>query len=276
MSEQAVQSALDITDGFIVTKAYRLFAEFCDACRKYQYIGICYGSPGVGKTLSARHYARWDLLEPIMLHPATTEARPRELASCRSVMYTPSVTYTPRAMEREIAELRRRLHYVVEDVTHVHQLMGDAAPGNIPSKDLVMIDEADRLKMVGLEHLRDIYDRGECGLVLIGMPGIEKRLARYPQLYSRVGFVHQFHPLSTEEVRFILEHKWQQIGVRLQPDDFSDMEAVATVIRITGGNFRLIHRLCTQIERILQINEIRMVTKEVVEAAREQLVIGQV
>jgi hypothetical protein len=112
--------------------------------------------------------------------------------------------------------------------------------------------------------------------LLIGMPGIEKRLARYPQLYSRVGFVHQFHSLSTEEVRFILEHKWQQIGVRLQPDDFSDMEAVATVIRITGGNFRLIHRLCTQIERILHINEIRMVTKEVVEAAREQLVIGQV
>ena len=154
--------------------------------------------------------------------------------------------------------------------------MGTDASPDIPSKDLIMIDEADRLKMVGLEHLRDIYDREEFGLVLIGMPGIEKRLARYAQLYSRVGFVHQFHSLSTEEVRFILEHKWQQIGVRLQPDDFSDMEAVATVIRITGGNFRLIHRLCTQIERILQINEIRMVTKEVVEAAREQLVIGQV
>jgi DNA transposition AAA+ family ATPase len=276
MSDQAVQSSLDITDGFIVTKAYRLFAEFCDACRKYQYIGICYGVPGVGNTLSARHYARWDLLEPLMLHPATKVARPRELASCRSVLYTPAVTSTPRTIEREITELRRRLRYVVEDIAHVHQLMGDAASSDIATKDLVMIDEADRLKMVGLEHVRDTYDRETFGLVLIGMPGIEKRLARYPQLYSRVGFVHQFHSLSTEEVRFILEHKWQQIGVRLQPDDFSDMEAVAAVIRITGGNFRLIHRLCTQIERILQINDMRMVTKEVVEAAREQLVIGQV
>lgn len=166
MNDQAVQSPLDITNGFIVTKAYRLFAEFCDACRKYQYIGICYGVPGVGKTLSARHYARWDVLEPIMLHPATQEARPRELATCRSVLYTPPVTYTARAMEREIAELRRRLHYVVEDVKHVHQLMGTDASPDIPSKDLVMIDEADRLKVVGLEHLYVIYNLERSGRLL--------------------------------------------------------------------------------------------------------------
>ena len=31
---------------FIETKEYKRFAEFCDACIKYQYIGICYGQPG--------------------------------------------------------------------------------------------------------------------------------------------------------------------------------------------------------------------------------------
>ncbi len=57
-------------------------------------------------------------------------------------------------------------------------------------------------------------------------------------------------------------------------DDFTDAEAVAAIVRITGGNFRLIQRLFTQIERLLQINEMRTVTKEVVEAARASMVIG--
>ncbi len=67
---------------------------------------------------------------------------------------------------------------------------------------LVIVDEADRLALKSREHLCRIYD--ECGIRLIwlGMPGLEKRRARYPQLSSRIGGVHGFKPLNDDGMRF--------------------------------------------------------------------------
>ena len=51
---------------------------------------------------------------------------------------------------------------------------------------------------------------------------------------------------------------------------------MAAILRITGGNFRLLDRLLTQMGRILEINGLQTVTPAAVEAARESLVIGTV
>jgi hypothetical protein len=52
-------------------------------------------------------------------------------------------------------------------------------------------------------------------MVLIGMPGIEKCIARFPQFYSRIGFVHEFRPLDANQVQELLAHRWAPAGVKL-------------------------------------------------------------
>jgi DNA transposition AAA+ family ATPase len=108
---------------------------------------------------------------------------------------------------------------------------------------------------------------GRSAYCRLRMPGLDKRLQRAPQLYSRIGFAQEIGPLSEEETRFFLEQRWSH-RVSAHAEDFTDQEAVAAIIRITQGNMRLIDRLMMQVERVLVANQLTVVTKEVVETAR--------
>jgi DNA transposition AAA+ family ATPase len=258
---------------FIVTKEHRRFTEFADACRRDRYIGLCYGPPGVGKTLSARRYASWYQLAALLRRGHKHYTQGRDRPDWHTIVYTPTVSATPRIIDKELCDLSANLSVIrTPDPFDARSLADPHASSAFV--ELLIVDEADRLKTPGLEQLRDHYDRSQLGMILIGMPGIEKRLARYPQLYSRIGFVHEYRALSAEELTFVLQRHWSTLGLTLSADDFTDAEALAAVARITGGNFRLIHRLFAQITRVMEINGLNTISREVVETARESLVIG--
>lgn len=304
---------------FVETKEHRRFQEFCDTCRRYRYIGLCYGTPGVGKTLSARHYANWEKVCRFRPYAADSQVTADALHGTDSVLFTPNVVNTPAQITNGIATLRYKLRAAAQDEVYrereayttpiseernaasdrwfkagsydlptrkafeevelrLRQAMSSYAQRleTIPDPtSLVLLDEADRLRMSSLEQVRAIFDEGGIGVVLIGMPGIEKRLARYPQLYSRVGFVHEFRHLSEAEVRQLLrEQLWLPPEVNIPDAGLTDEDGIAAILRVTRGNFRLLNRLLTQIGRVLEINELQTVTQPVVEAARESLVIG--
>src|SRR5881409_597792 len=90
---------------FVVTNEYRRFAEFCDACRRYGYIGLCYGAPGVGKTLSARSYSRWDKVK----QSDRWGSGPTEDPLLDTVFYTPSVVNAPNTIQADIRHCRDTL-----------------------------------------------------------------------------------------------------------------------------------------------------------------------
>src|SRR5258708_35962364 len=80
---------------FVETVEYNRFVEFCEACRRDRYIGLCYGPPGVGKTLSAIHHGRIHKIVPLdRWNAEASDAKPID-----TVLFTSEVVNTPSRIE---------------------------------------------------------------------------------------------------------------------------------------------------------------------------------
>lgn len=264
---------------FICTKQYRQFEEFCKACHRDRYIGLCYGPAGAGKTESAKRYTKWHQIEKhrnsITKRLNTSIARKIPMGKLNSIVYTPSVLNPPRDLIGDIKSAQREFSLLKERYIYGDEIPDHAREENKNFAELVIIDEAERLKPQALELLRELYDEGKVNIIFIGMPGIEKMLERFPQLYSRIGFVHQFKNLGVTEITFILQKHLGKLNVEVKGDDFTDQEVIATITRMTNGNFRRIDRLIKRSMRIMKVNCMTTLTKEIVEAARSCLLIGE-
>ena len=262
---------------FIETRQAHRFMKVCQGSLENRLIALVIGEAGVGKTSTARRFACWEEHEKRLSGEVTGTGLGGE---SKIAFFTPDPLMSPKRLEQELLHLHAQMKRLSSMTPPVMREPGVPRGGyRVTALEwgLLIIDEADRVKPMGLEVLRDFYDRNQMGLVLIGMPGLEKRLARYPQFFSRVGFVHEFCTPSAEELREIVV---QQVGL-MDPQREKDLaealdeDALAAIIRMTGGNFRFMYQLLLQIERILRINRLSKVTKAVVEAARASLLFGR-
>lgn len=221
-----------------------------------------------------------DALEPYITEwrsrDADEDAKHFSLASrSRAVFYTPEVLCRPKDLMAEIRRAQVRIGSCIDGHLHRHDPTTPRIMNGISKLvELLIIDEAERLTPAALELLRDDHDRTHLGIILIGMPGIDQRFRHYPQLYSRLGFSHRYRALGRDELLFVLDRHWKRLGRSLDPDDFTDAQAIAAIERITRGNFRLLERLFPQVTRVLKINQLETITDDVIEAAASTLVIG--
>ena len=207
-----------------------------------------------GKSGSGKDWARKYLVDTLGFNPI--------ISHTNTIVVSGFFNYQTRIRELKMIGLFYRIKFyfrIIELAT-------------IDFTELIIIDEAERLTPTSLELLRDLHDRHHVALMFIGMPGIDQRFRHYPQLYSRLGFSHRYRALAREELLFVLTCHWKRLGRTLDPEDFTDAQAIAAIERITRGNFRLLERLFPQIGRVLKINQLDTITDDVIEAAASTLI----
>lgn len=227
-------------------------------------------SPRKQGNLSTDAYEQWRTPFSDELGPV-----PERVLQARTAFFTPTVAATVRQIDQGLPRICQAISWALDYAEHgVVDPYVHTESRSSGRTELLIIDEADRLKATGLEQVRDYYDRHHMGVILIGMPGIEKRLARYPQLYSRIGFAHEYRTLGPDELTAVLDHRLPAPTEPAGDGGIARAAAIAAIVRTTGGNFRLVDRLLTQIRRIQAVNDLHALTPETVDAARETMLIG--
>ena len=255
---------------FLMTGQYKRFAEICNRSMRGKSISLIYGRTGLGKTESALHYTNWREVAPLLPQSSATRKVPRSVIQSGAAIYTPDVAATPKMVQSGISLLRNRFEELVDQAACWHRFdTGEFAPHKYLK--LLIVDESDRLKPASLEFIRDLYDRTNLSIVLIGSPGIERRLQRaaYGQLFSRFSLAYRIEPITEKEAETFIVLKWAALGLPLKADGV----VAAAIAKLAAGNFRTLHRIFAELQRLQKLNRFQMITPDVLDAARKGLLL---
>lgn len=212
---------------FVKTENYSRFAAGIQAVEqrgaKEAGMMLVHGAPGFGKS---KVVSRWAVENGAAFLRANVDWTPKyflvELAKVKAV----SVDHTGTAQQ-----LFQRL---------LDRLSGAQIP--------IVIDEAEFTLNQGaaaLEKVRDLSDRTETTVVLIGMERIQQRIARHKQIASRIAQVVEFTPATLADVELACR---QLSEVAMSP------ALMTEVHRLSGGRMRETLNVIAAVERIAAIN----------------------
>lgn len=230
-------------------------------------MGVCTGRSGVGKTRSAAAYCRWEVVDPLLQEPRYRYNAPPILEGFNAAIYTPDVSCTVKRVVSALAVLRNRFDNLVEDSICWHN---PQALYKIPHRrflELIIVDRAHRLSLKCLDALSDFAETNKLGLVLIDLPGFDRQMRNYEHLNNRVGFYHKFKTPRTDELKAILEARWQAQKVTIGDG------AVEMLEKITSSNIRKLVNINAEMNRVCELNSVSIITADLVELAAETLLL---
>jgi DNA transposition AAA+ family ATPase len=137
---------------------------------------------------------------------------------------------------------------------------------------LIVIDEAERLKVSQLELLRDLYDQGNMGLCLVGLESLRSLLQRgknlrenLVQLYSRVAYQKIVDILEPDDVAMIIRDKLPVHNITQ-----AMMKDLSKRYKSRGG-LRAVLKLCQLATKLAEKNNIQIINDEFINSCTGEL-----
>ena len=127
---------------------------------------------------------------------------------------------------------------------------------------LVILDEADYLKADALEFVRRlVYDLGESGLVLIGLPRLKGMIQNlrndHRQLESRIGIFLQLEGLTKPDASLIAKSVWEDCPA----------DVISTVYGTAKSDVRQFTKILERLQNTMTQNNLELPTVEAAELA---------
>jgi DNA transposition AAA+ family ATPase len=127
---------------------------------------------------------------------------------------------------------------------------------------VVIIDEADYLKADALEFTRRlVYDLGQSGLVLIGLPRLRYQIQNlrndHRQLESRIGVYLPLSGLTRADAALIAEAVWPRV----------DKKIVDAIYHISKSDVRQFTKIVERMQGTMTLNKVSVPDLEIVEVA---------
>jgi Cdc6-like AAA superfamily ATPase len=129
---------------------------------------------------------------------------------------------------------------------------------------VLIIDEIDHILNSGkvIETVRDIYDKTNTPVILMGMNKADKKLKHYRHIYDRVSEILKFEPFSYEEIKNIVD----------QLSEVSIEEDALNLIYQNSNRLRQVVSLISRAEELARANNINSVNAELLKNGANKLI----
>jgi len=201
-------------------------------------IALIVADAGSGKSTAAAWYAKYNEKSVALIHVVSGMNR-------RMLVH----------------ELARQLSLDIMKVAF-NTLVKNVADALFERDMVVILDEADYLRADALEFVRRlVYDLGQSGLVLIGLPRLKYQIQNlrndHRQLESRIGVCLHLSGLSRVDAALIAESVFPKI----------DKKIVDAILNVSKTDVRQFTKILERMQQTMAINNVKEPDVDIVESA---------